>query len=105
MNTNCSLCHGSGFDPGKSTCKTRYVADIPCPKCSKPVLQGCPECFIVSGAHLSGCSNAIVTITALHAYSLSALVEHWKGLLDCVGSDNCELSKEYCDEMLEDLKG
>lgn len=46
-----------------------------------------------------------ITITTLHAHSLTALVEHWKKMIDCLGQANCELSKEYCDEMLEDLKG
>ncbi len=47
----------------------------------------------------------IITITALHAYSLTALVEHWKKMINCLGQSNCELTQEYCDELLEDLKG
>lgn len=45
-----------------------------------------------------------VIITAQHAHSLAALVKHWKQMIDCLGQANCELSKEYCDELLEDLR-
>jgi hypothetical protein len=31
--TPCPTCGGSGFDPNRSTCKTHYVQDVPCPDC------------------------------------------------------------------------
>lgn len=68
----------------------------------RPVKK-CPECETVSGTHFPDCSKATVTITAQHAFSLAALVRHWRRMIDHLGQANCELTKEYCDEMLEDL--
>lgn len=114
----CSLCHGSGFDPERSTCKTHYVADVPCPKCSKPItgkVSVVHKEFVMPARSILDQENADierlskVTITAQHAASLGALVEHWKELLKYISPvadvDRGGLSTEYCDELLEDLKG
>ena len=29
----CKTCGGTGFDPNRSTCRTHYVPDVPCPDC------------------------------------------------------------------------
>jgi hypothetical protein len=73
------------------------------------IINQCSECGTVSGTHLPDCSQRVVTITAQHAASLAALVEHWKELLKYIKPikdvDRGGLSSEYCVEMLEDLKG
>lgn len=114
----CDRCKGTKVDPELSSCKTHYVPDVPCSKCqSKPdmkitdikIINQCSECGTVSGTHLPDCSQRVVTITAQHAASLAALVEHWKELLKYIKPikdvDRGGLSSEYCVEMLEDLKG
>lgn len=77
--------------------KIQLALDIANPGCSK----GYDHDTFVAG---SRALKRNLIITKQHAYSLGELVKHYKKMIVCLGKGNCELTAEYCDELLKDLE-